>query len=54
MWTLDTLYNNMPPEWVVAQEFMFIDAGTFLNYNNNMRQLMVDKLQDNGIVVRRL
>ena len=44
MWMLDTLYNNMPKEWVVAQEFMFIDATTFLNYNNNMRQLMVDKL----------
>ena len=51
MWTLDTLYNNMPPEWVVAQEFMFIDAGTFLNYNNNMRQLMVDKLQSCELAV---
>lgn len=51
MWTLDTLYTNMPPEWVVAQEFMFIDATTFLNYNNNMRQLMVDKLQSCELVV---
>ena len=41
MWTLDTLYTNMPKEWIVAQEFLFIDARTFLNYNNNMRQLMV-------------
>ena len=51
MWTLDTLYSNMPKEWVVAQEFMFIDARTFLNYNNNMRQLMVDKLQSCELVV---
>jgi hypothetical protein len=51
MWMLDTLYNNMPKEWVVAQEFMFIDASTFLNYNNNMRQLMVDKLQSCELVV---
>ena len=51
MWTLDTLYNNMPREWVVAQEFMFIDATTFLNYNNNMRQLMVDKLQSCELAV---
>ena len=51
MWMLDTLYTNMPPEWVVAQEFMFIDATTFLNYNNNMRQLMVDKLQSCELVV---
>ena len=51
MWTLDTLYTNMPPEWVVAQEFMFIDATTFLSYNTNMRQLMVDKLQSCELVV---
>ena len=51
MWTLDTLYTNMPKEWVVAQEFLFIDARTFLNYNNNMRQLMVDKLQSCELAV---
>ena len=51
MWTLDTLYTNMPEGWVVAQEFLFIDAGTFLNYNNNMRQLMVDKMQSCELAV---
>ena len=51
MWSLNTLYNNMPKDWVVAQEFMFADAGTFLNYNNNMRQLMVDKLQSCELLV---
>ncbi len=51
MWNLDTLYTNMPREWVVAQEFMFIDSTTFLNYNNNMRQLMVDKLQSCELAV---
>ena len=51
MWSLDTLYTKMPKEWVVAQEFMFIDAATFLNYNNNMRQKMVDKLQSCELVV---
>lgn len=45
MWSLDTLYTRMPQGWIVAQEFMFADARTFLNYNNNMRQLMVDKMQ---------
>ena len=45
MWSLDTLYTRMPKGWIVAQEFMFADARTFLNYNNNMRQLMVDKMQ---------
>lgn len=51
MWNLDTLYTQMPREWVVAQEFMFVDARTFLNYNNNMRQLMVDKMQSCELVV---
>ena len=35
----------------MAQEFLFIDARTFLNYNNNMRQLMVDKLQSCELAV---
>ena len=51
MWMLDSLYRSMPSEWVVAQEFMFVDSTTFLNYNNNMRQLMVDKLQSCELVV---
>ena len=51
MWTLDTLYTNMPREWVVAQEFLFIDSRTFLNYTANMRQLMVDKMQCCELVV---
>ena len=41
----------MPKEWIVAQEFLFIDARTFLSYNNNMRQLMVDKLQSCELAV---
>ena len=51
MWTLDTLYTNMPREWVVAQEFFFADARSFLNYNNNMRQLVVDKIQSCELAV---
>ena len=42
MWMLDDLYNAMPDEWAVYQEFMFADSGTFLAYNANMRQLMFD------------
>ena len=51
MWTLDTLYQNLPENWVVAQEFLFCDARTFLTYNANMRQLMVDKLKSAELVV---
>ena len=51
MWMLDTLYNAMPENWVVYQEFMFADAATFLTYNANMRQLTYDKLKSCELVV---
>lgn len=44
MWLLDRLYNALPEHWMVFQEVMFVDGTTFLDYNTNMRQLMVDKL----------
>lgn len=44
MWLLDRLYAALPESWTVYQEVMFADGSTFLDYNNNMRQLMVDKL----------
>ncbi|MCI8465855.1 MAG: GTPase [Lachnospiraceae bacterium] len=44
MWQLSSFYDSMPEAWVIYQEFLFIDAGTFLSYNANMRGLMVDKL----------
>ena len=37
-------YQKMPEDWQIAQEVMFADATTFLSYNANMRQLVVDKL----------
>ena len=51
MWMLDSLYQRMPENWVVAQEFMFADANTFLSYNANMRQLVYDKLKSCELVV---
>ncbi len=51
MWMLDVLYTAMPQNWVVYQEFMFADAGTFLTYNTNMRQLTYDKLKSCELVV---
>lgn len=51
MWLLDALYAAMPEGWVVYQEFMFADAGTFLSYNGNMRQLVYDKLKSCEFVV---
>lgn len=51
MWLLNTLYENLPDYWVIYQEMMFADANTFLSYNANMRQLMVDKLQGCEMIV---
>lgn len=51
MWSLDSFYNNMPEGWAVAQEFLFVDSTTFETYNNNMRQLMVDKLKSCELAV---
>ena len=51
MWSLSTLYQNLPDNWGIYQEMMFADANTFLSYNANMRQLMVDKLTNCEMVV---
>ena len=51
MWMLDTLYNNMPEGWVVYQEMTFADAETFLKYNDNMRNLTVDKMKSTETIV---
>ena len=51
MWMLDTLYQNMPDSWIVYQEFMFADSQTFLTYNANMRNLVMDKLVGAQMVV---
>ncbi len=51
MWSLQTLYANMPADWSIYQNIMFADANTFINYNNNMRQLVYDKLADAEMIV---
>lgn len=51
MWSIDTLYNNLPPNWVVAQEIFIADATSIMQYNTNMRQLTVDKLNSTQVVV---
>ena len=51
MWMLNTLYQELPNNWMVYQEMMFADANTFETYNANMRQLVVDKLQSCEMVI---
>ena len=51
MWQLDAFYQNLPEEWYVYQEMLFIDATTIKTYNANMRQQVVDKLQSCEMVI---
>ena len=51
MWQLSTLTDAMPEDWTLYQIFLFFDATTFMNYNANMRSLVVDKLQLCDLVV---
>ena len=45
------LYMRFPEEWAVAQEVMFADSTTFMAYNANMRNLVMDKLVGAQMVV---
>jgi len=45
------LYMRFPEEWVVAQEVMFADSTTFIAYNANMRNLMMDKMVGAQMIV---
>lgn len=45
------LYMRFPEDWVVAQEVMFADSTTIMAYNNNMRNLVMDKLMGAQMVV---
>ena len=45
------VYSRFPEDWVVAQEVVFADATTFMAYNANMRNLVMDKLVGGQMVV---
>ena len=45
------LYTRFPEDWAVAQEVMFADSTTFMTYNANMRNLVMDKLVGAQMVV---
>ena len=51
MWALEDFFKAMPEGWMINQLMTFFDARTILNYNANMRQLMVDKLTGCEMVV---
>ena len=45
------LYSRFPEDWAVAQEVMFADSTTFMTYNANMRNLVMDKLVGGQMVI---
>ena len=51
MWMVQDFLMALPETWAVYQAFMFADAGTFEVFNNNMRQLVYDKLSIAEFVV---
>lgn len=51
MWLVNDLFNAMPESWAIYQVMFFADASTFLNYNSNMRSLVVDKLNVTELTV---
>ena len=51
MWMLDSLYNALPEGFMVFQEIMIAASKTVISYNQNMRQLVVDKLTSAEMVV---
>ena len=50
MWTIQELAMVFPKNWQVYQIMMFADANSFEAYNNNMRQLVYDKLNSAEVV----
>lgn len=51
MWLVDDFFNAMPEGWIVNQIMTFFETPTFLSYNQNMRQLVFDKIQYTELVV---
>lgn len=52
MWQLDKLFNiRVPKGWTIVQVITLIDATTFTVYNNNMKSLMAEHIQNADMVV---
>ena len=51
MWSLDTLWLQLPPNWFIVQTFSFIEAATFELYAKNMAQQTMDKVKRADVLV---
>lgn len=51
MWQLSDLFSAAPEHWIIGQQILFFDAATFAGYNQNMRSLVVDKIQSADMII---
>ncbi len=52
MWQLDKLFSiRVPKGWTIVQVITLIDATTFTVYNNNMKSLMAEHIQNADMIV---
>ena len=51
MWQMSTIFNAAPEHWIIGQQILFFDSTTFAAYNQNMRSLVVDKIQSADMIV---
>lgn len=51
MWPMQRLFDEIPENWMVAQEICFADSSSFVTFNANMRNLVFDKMQTADVVV---
>ena len=51
MWQMSTLFNALPSDFGIYQEICIADASTFVNFNANIRSLVVDKLQTAELII---
>ena len=51
MWKLQSLFDTLPDNWIIAQEICFAEASTYPVFNANMRNLVFDKLTTCEVIV---
>lgn len=51
MWQMSDLYEAAPEHWIIGQQILFFDSTTFSAYNQNMRSLVVDKIQSADMII---
>lgn len=51
MWPLLNLYQALPEKWAIYQQILTMDTTTFMVYNQNMRNLVFDKINGAELVI---